>query len=103
MTTPPCRPFYDTANTVQQTNYLGQSWEFGWDGKFLFVAYPNGTVDEFLDVSRGVAQQIFFSTNPLATFNQLKPNLIPVLMFTENFTNGAWQIETGAYLTTKGP
>lgn len=100
MATPRCRPFVEYSSTAQYTN-AGKLWSFSWDGQFLCVSYPNQTVDEFSNVSRGVAQQILNSDNPLETFNALKSNLIPVIMFTENFDNGAWQVETDAYITTK--
>lgn len=96
---PPCRPFIDYSMTAQYTN-AGKLWSFLWDGNFLCVSYPDQTVDEFLDVSRGVAQQILQSEDALTTFEQIKPNLNPVIMFTETFEDGAWQTETGGYIST---
>lgn len=99
--TPRCRPFIEYSMTAQYADSSkGKLWSFLWDGNFLCATYPDQTVDEYLNVSRATAQQILQSKNALATFNQVLPNLIPVIMFTENIENGAWQVETDGYITT---
>lgn len=97
MNAPPCRPFVEYAEIAQYIK-SGEAHFFMWDGNFLCVSYPNQTVDEFSDVGRGTAINIINAKNPLQVFNLMKSNLTPVIMFTENFTNGAWQTETGGYI-----
>ena len=101
MTTFPCRPFIEKSILSQTVVYNNQNYVFMYDGFFLCVSYPTQKVDEFLGVQRGTAWGILQNRNPVGTFFAMKPNLIPVLMFTENFVGGAWQTGDGRYITTK--